>query len=158
MLGKPSGITIDQCDQIGRFVKFLGNKVHAKVTQIFSNILRLLWKMERFVLNWCGYFLGNFCRKLGNFLPQHLVTLHSTLNISTLHPGQWVCALVDDNFLLDPSTSKLILDFIWSDNTICMLFLTLKWEKQKFEKIKKGKNKKRPVLASFKILMMKATT
>ena len=35
---------IAQCDHIGRFLKFLGAKFFAKVSQIFSSIFRLLWK------------------------------------------------------------------------------------------------------------------
>ena len=52
---------------LGDFWKFLRTKFLEKVAQIFSNIFRLLWKMALFRLNWCGYFLGNFWRKLGYF-------------------------------------------------------------------------------------------
>ena len=79
--------TVTQCDQIGRFLKVRGCKVPcAKVAQIFINIFRLLCKMAFFMLNWCGYFLGSFWRKLGCFLLQHLVTLLSL-------PSDCVCVL-----------------------------------------------------------------
>ena len=57
------------------FWKFLGTKILVKVAQIFSKNIGLLWKTAFFTLNWCGWFLGNFWRKLGYFLLQHLVTL-----------------------------------------------------------------------------------
>ena len=38
-------------------------------------IFGLKWKATLFMLNYCSYFLGNFWKKLGYFLIQHLVTL-----------------------------------------------------------------------------------
>ena len=63
--------------RLGNFLKFLGTKLLAKLTQIFRNNFGILWKMALFTLNWCGYFLGNFRRKLRCSLLQHLVTLFS---------------------------------------------------------------------------------
>ena len=63
-----------QCDQIGRFLKVLGNKVPCKSSPNIEQHFRLLWKMALVMLHWCGYFLGTFWWKLGYFLLQHLVT------------------------------------------------------------------------------------
>ena len=38
-------------------------------------IFWLKWKETLLMLNYCDYFLGNFWKKLGYFLVQHLVTL-----------------------------------------------------------------------------------
>ena len=59
-----------QCDQIVRVLK-----VPWKSSPNIKQHFRLLWKMAFFVLNYCGYFLGNIWRKLGYFLLKHLVTL-----------------------------------------------------------------------------------
>ena len=54
-----------QCDQIGRFLKVLGNKVPCKSSH---NILQQFWaivKMALFTLNWCGYLFGQLLEKMG---------------------------------------------------------------------------------------------
>ena len=68
--------------RLGDFWKFLGTKFLEKVAQILSNNFGLLWKMALFMLNWCEYFLGNFCRKLGYILLQHLITLQRSWKMS----------------------------------------------------------------------------
>ena len=44
-----------QCDQIGRFLKFLATEFLAKVAQIFSNNFGLLWKMDLFTVFWATF-------------------------------------------------------------------------------------------------------
>ena len=64
-----------QCDQIGRFRKFLMTNTHAKVAQMLSEFLGFL-KIPFSTKAWNCYFLGNFWKKkLGYFLIQHIVTL-----------------------------------------------------------------------------------
>ena len=73
------GVTIEaaavQCDQIGRFLQVLGNKLSHKscpnILVIFGAISNNVTIMKKV----CGYFLGNFPGKLDNFLFHHLVTL-----------------------------------------------------------------------------------
>ena len=66
-------VCLIQCDQIGQLLKVLGNKILAKVALIFCNNFGNC-KKTLFMLNWCGYFMGNFWRQLGYFSLQHLVT------------------------------------------------------------------------------------
>ena len=69
------GICCDQCDQIGRFLQVLGNKLSHKsspnklVTFGLFLIMLLLWKSV-----WKLF--GQFWVELGNFLFHHLVTLN----------------------------------------------------------------------------------
>ena len=100
----------DQCDQIGQFFKVLGNKVPCKSS---PNIQ--LWKMELFTLNWCGYFLCNFCRKLGYFLLQHLVTLVviNSICVTTIAILKGFLASIIFSFL---QAQKLT---IWTNQSCC---------------------------------------
>ena len=69
----------NQCDQIGVFLKMLGNKVPCKRS---PTILQQFWAIVKnctFTSYRCGYVMGNFWRKLGYFLLRHLVTLNTTL-------------------------------------------------------------------------------
>ena len=70
----PPSIEIEKCeclcDQIGRFLKFLGN--NTLLTKIFPKILLTINECK----NCHGYFLGNLWMHLGKFVPQHLVTLN----------------------------------------------------------------------------------
>ena len=63
-----------QCDQIGRFLKVLGDKICYKSSPNNYQIFGLFWKTSLLCKNWCGYFLGNFWKHLVYFLLQHLVT------------------------------------------------------------------------------------
>ena len=64
-----------QCDQIGLFLKVLGDKIRNKGSLGDWQLLGQGWKTSLFVQNCCCYFLGNFRKHLGYFLLQHLVTL-----------------------------------------------------------------------------------
>ena len=61
-----------QCDQIGRLLKFLGDRFFYKVAQIsgvtFGGILKLLWLL-----------FGPLSENLGYFLLQSLVTLNTAI-------------------------------------------------------------------------------
>ena len=54
--------------RLGDIWNFLVTNYITKVTRLFSDFMGSL--------NWWGYFLDNFCKNLGYFLFQHLVTLH----------------------------------------------------------------------------------
>ena len=71
------------CDQIGRFLEFLGNKFITKVTQMFDDFWGSCENHWFFKSNGLGYFLGNFWKNLGYSLFQHLVTLRlpCTINV-----------------------------------------------------------------------------
>ena len=65
-----------QCDQIGQFIKVLGSKFpYIKDT----NYLEKFWSTFKNITFWVNIavvtFMGNFCRHLGYFYFQHLVTL-----------------------------------------------------------------------------------
>ena len=96
-----------QCDQIGRFLKFKGTKFLAKVAQIFSNNVGILWRMALFTLNWCGYF-GQLSEKIGLlFTPtsghtghcKYLSRIHTEYisRRNTLYPDLtiWKCFLAN---------------------------------------------------------------
>ena len=60
--------------------KVLGNKAPCKCS---PNILQQFWAIVKnctFRSNWCGYILGNFCRKFGYFLLQHLRSNWATIS------------------------------------------------------------------------------
>ena len=95
LLGKKSANSVTR---LGHIWKFFGTKFLSKVAQIFSNNFGLLWKIELFTLHWCGYFLGNFCRKLGYFLLQDLVTLITSLG-TNLVVRNWITYM--DIFVLN---------------------------------------------------------
>ena len=65
-----------QCDQIGRFLKNLGDKISYKSSPNDWKLFVQLKKNLLFCKNYCCYFLGNFWKHLGYFLLQHLVTLN----------------------------------------------------------------------------------
>ena len=75
----------NQCDLIGWFLKVFGNKSNPKRLVTFG----LIWK-GKFCKNCCGYYLGNFWKRLGNFLTQpsgHTVaTLSRVRRLSYNHP------------------------------------------------------------------------
>ena len=64
-----------QCDQIGRFLKVLRHMVSVKSSPNAWWMFGLKWKATLLMLNYCGYFLGNFWKTLGYFFIQHLITL-----------------------------------------------------------------------------------
>ena len=48
----------EQCDQIGRFLKVLGDNVLAKVAQIFGDFLCYFERLQFAWKNWSSYFFG----------------------------------------------------------------------------------------------------
>ena len=68
----------DQCDQIGRFSKVLGDIVSIKSSPNAWWIFGLKWKATLRLLNYCDYFLGIFWKILGYSLIQYLDTLTAT--------------------------------------------------------------------------------
>ena len=71
--------TACQCDQIGRLLRVLGDKIFINSSPNAKLTFGLKWKATLFILNYWGYFLGNFWKNLGYFFIQHLVTLQSQL-------------------------------------------------------------------------------
>ena len=63
-----------QCDQNGLFLKSLGHKISSKVAQIFGNICGN-FETHDFLIKSYRLLFGQFVKKLGYFLFQHLVTL-----------------------------------------------------------------------------------
>ena len=73
-----------QCDQIGRFLKVLRHMVSVKSSPNAWWMFGLKWKATLLMLNYCGYFLGNFWKTLGYFFIQHLITLvRISISLST---------------------------------------------------------------------------
>ena len=70
-----SGRLSDQCDQIGQFLKILGSKIYCKKGQMIGTVLGHFEKPHYYVNTALPTSLGNFWKKLGYFLLQHLVTL-----------------------------------------------------------------------------------
>ena len=68
-----------QCDQIGRFLQVLGNKMSQKSSPNILVTFRAISYNVTIMYKVRGYFLGNFGGKLGNFIFHHLVTLLSYL-------------------------------------------------------------------------------
>ena len=66
---------LNQCDQIGHFLKVLGVKLAKNVAKIFMDFEGNFEKHQVLGRNSCIYFLGNFSTHLGDFLFQHLVAL-----------------------------------------------------------------------------------
>ena len=58
-----------QCDQIGRFLKVRDNKIASKRIPNDWQLFGLFWKTSLLCSNCIGYFLENFWKKLGYFLP-----------------------------------------------------------------------------------------
>ena len=58
----------EQCDQIGRFLKVLGNKISCKRNLNEWQNFGLFWKTSRFCQHCIGYFLANFWKKIGLLL------------------------------------------------------------------------------------------
>ena len=69
-----------QCDQIGRFKISFWQKIITKADQIFGDSVGHFEKHQFDVKAATDYTLSNFCRKFGNLLLQHLVTLRHTLS------------------------------------------------------------------------------
>ena len=63
-----------------RFLKVLGDMVSIKSSPKAWLIFGLEWKATFFMLNYCGYFLGNVWKIWATFLIQHMVTLVWMLN------------------------------------------------------------------------------
>ena len=73
-------VGVNQCDQIGRFLKILADKFSFKRSQNILSVLGLFWKQHFLSKKCCGYFLGNFWWYLGYFLVQRLVALLGWMN------------------------------------------------------------------------------
>ena len=86
----------NQCDQIGRFLEFHGNKFYNKCSPNVWWLLGQLWKPSLFKSKWWDYILGNFWKNLDYFLFQHLVTLITT-NPVGVPLATW---LYEDSFYL----------------------------------------------------------
>ena len=71
-----------QCDQIGRFLKVIGDKISIKSSPNYFSLLGLFWKTSLLCKNCYGYFLGNFRKHLGYFLLWYLVTLVASKQVS----------------------------------------------------------------------------
>ena len=56
---------LKQCDQSGRFFKVRGDMVSIQSSPNAWWFFGLKWKATLFILKYCGYFLGNFRKKLG---------------------------------------------------------------------------------------------
>ena len=56
-----------QCDQIGRFLKALGNKFPCKGSSKYLTTIWPYWKVLLLSKICCGYFMGNFWDNLGYF-------------------------------------------------------------------------------------------
>ena len=61
----------DQCDQIGRFLKVLGDNLSFKSLVTFE----VFWNRHFLSKNCHGYFFGRLYKKLGNFFIYYLLTL-----------------------------------------------------------------------------------
>ena len=64
-----------QCDQIGRFLKGIGDKFSNKSRPHVCWLFGLLWKHPFSFINCCSYFLANFWKFLCYFIIQRLDTL-----------------------------------------------------------------------------------
>ena len=65
------------CDQIGQFLKVVGDRFSYKRGPNNNWWLFGLFRKTQFWReNCCGYILGNFCMNLKYFLFQHLITLN----------------------------------------------------------------------------------
>ena len=62
-----ASLFLNQCDQIGRFLKVLGNKFALKSIPKRLLSFGIFWKRSINVNGWCGYYVGNFWKHLGNF-------------------------------------------------------------------------------------------
>ena len=71
----PQNVARLQCDQIGRFVKVLGNKFAHKSSWKKIGDFWAILKNINLCKNCCVNDLGNFGKYLGNFFIQHQVTL-----------------------------------------------------------------------------------
>ena len=84
-------------DQIGRFLKVLGNKIYSKRSPKDWQLFGRFRKTSLLCKNCIGYFLGNFWKKLGYFLLQHLVTMIMTLELHWLEH----CLLLDSRVVIN---------------------------------------------------------
>ena len=98
------------------FESSLQQSSFVKVAQAFSNILGYCEEWHFYMLNWCIYFLGNFWRKLGYYLLQHLVTLDAA------SPSDYLCIYKMSIILKECRNSFLLLS-ICSFNMSLSVFL-----------------------------------
>ena len=60
-------ISYEQCDQIGRFLKVLGNRKSSKRSPNDWQLFGLFWKTSLLCKNCISYFLGNFWKNWATF-------------------------------------------------------------------------------------------
>ena len=65
-----------QCDQIGRFLKVLGDDFSYKSSPNVCWLFEFFWMHQFSCIYWFGYFLCKFRIILALFIFQHLVTLN----------------------------------------------------------------------------------
>ena len=65
--------TSNQCDHVGRFLKVLGNKISSNM---IGKFLGYFLKPHSYAKTVLAIFWGNYWKKMGYFLLQHLVTLY----------------------------------------------------------------------------------
>ena len=53
--------------RLGDFLELLATNSHAKVAQMFGDLLGQFWKPSLFNSIFCGYFLGSFCKTWATF-------------------------------------------------------------------------------------------
>ena len=80
-----------QCDQFGQFLKLSAIKFLAKEAQMIGNFLGYFEKKSLVCKNCIGYFWGNYWKKLGYILLQHLVTLVPTTYLPVWPDDEIMC-------------------------------------------------------------------
>ena len=111
-----------QCDQIGRFLKVLGNKITSEGSINDCQLFGLFWKtsllFKTLKLHWLRF--GQLLEKLGYFLLQHLVTLFMAHSNGLRETGQW-CGSVGRAFasnIRDPRLESSHQQFFFTINCI----------------------------------------
>ena len=119
-------VSYTQCDQIGWFWKFLGDKLCFISSPNVWWLFGLFWKHHFLSKNSRGYFLANFWKDWATFLFQHLVTLliHLILSpiLSPSHPHHAHNHNISlSHTLLSPNSHSLSLSLLTSPtSTMCV--------------------------------------
>ena len=85
---------------MGDFWNFSVTNFLTQKAQIFDDLLGYLINVTfKVKINGCGCILGNFWKKIGNFLCQHLVILHYLVDIwqTRLYRSNWSECLMTSN-------------------------------------------------------------
>ena len=99
--------------RLGDIWKFVATKFLAKEAPYYLQRFGLFWKSSLLCNNCIGYFWGNFWKKLGHFLLQHLVTL-AVANLERSTPLQQLTLESFDN---------ICVCFLYFLFRCCLLFL-----------------------------------